>query len=91
MGKGSMRPLTRLIIGVIVGVIITSLPWLARNHEALSPISSILLMPGAIVAILLSGGSIHDYSETILLTANAGFYAWITYLFLRPRRQKISN
>jgi hypothetical protein len=75
----------RLIVGLIAGCAITSLPWLARNHEGLRIINFVDL-PGGIVAVLFSGGNIHNYSLTVLLVANVAFYAWVTYLCLRPKK-----
>jgi hypothetical protein len=77
--------MTRLIVGIMAGCAITSLPWLARNHESLRFLNFVDL-PGGIIAVLLAGGNIHNYSLTVLLVANVGFYTAITHLCLRPRR-----
>jgi hypothetical protein len=41
----------------------------------------LLWMPGAIVGLIVSR-NVHDVSISVLLSANAIFYAWITYLCL---------
>jgi hypothetical protein len=81
-----MRYPRYVVVGLVVGCAITALPWLARNHETLWPIN-FLELPGAIVAVLLAGGNIHNYSFTVLLLANIVFYAGITYLCLRPNKK----
>jgi hypothetical protein len=75
----------RLIVGIIAGFAITSLPWLARNHESLRFIN-FLDLPGGIIAVLLAGGNVHNYSLAVLLAANVGFYASVKYLCRRPRK-----
>jgi hypothetical protein len=83
-GRGSVRRLKYMVMGLLAGCVITSLPWLARNHEGLWPIN-FLDLPGAIVAVLLARGNVHNYNFTVLLVTNVGFYAGVTYLCLRPR------
>jgi len=86
-GKNSMRRARLLILGVIVGCAITSLPWLVSklNYEALWPIN-FLDLPDGIVAVLLSG-NVHTYSLSVLLVGNVGFYACLTYLSFRNKAE----
>jgi hypothetical protein len=76
------RVIERLTVGLLVGGAATSIPWLLRNHEALWP-ANFLTAPGMVVAVLLAGGNIHNYSLNIALVANVGLYASATYFFLR--------
>ena len=85
-----MRRLRHMVISLITGGSITSLPWLARNHEELWPIN-LLDLPGGIVAVMLAGGNIHTYSLTVLLVGNVAFYAGVVYFCLRPKRPGIRN
>ena len=78
----------QLSLGLIVGGAVTSLPWLVSkmNIEALWPVN-LLLTPGTVVAVVLSG-NVHDYSMTLVLAVNVAIYALLTYVFLRARREK---
>jgi hypothetical protein len=81
--REAARMIERLTAGLLVGGAATSIPWLLRNHEALWPVN-FLTAPGMIVAVLLAGGNIHNYSLSLALVANVGLYALATYFF--PRR-----
>jgi len=64
----------------VTGCLISALPWLTAklNYEALWLIS-FLATPGTIVAMLLSGWNVHDYSYAALMIGNIGFYALLVY------------
>lgn len=70
----------------MVGGAVTTLRWLASklDYEALWPVNFVMI-PGGIVALILSGGNVHTYSLTVLITANVILYATATYLVLRAR------
>ena len=59
----------RLIIALIVGVLVTSIPWSASKIDTVSPVIEAILritnyiwMPGLLVALIVSGFKLHDYS-----------------------------
>jgi hypothetical protein len=77
----------RLILGLLIGSAITAVPLAVGRlgYEVLWPVN-VLWLPGAIVAVLLSGGNIHTYSFTVLIVANVSSYTLIGYLlFLRKK------
>lgn len=82
----------RIALGLLVGGVITSVPWLVNklDIEALSLVNS-LDMPGAIVAIVLSGGNIHTYSLPVLLSANVLCYALAVFVWLRRKSKPRPN
>jgi hypothetical protein len=86
-------PIIRLILGLLVGAAVTSLPWLVSRLgiESLWPIN-ILHMPGTIVALIFSGWNVHTYDFSLLLAANVVFYTGLTYALLSIReKRKQSN
>jgi hypothetical protein len=84
--------LKRIALGLLVGGMITSVPWLVNklDIEALSLVNS-LDMPGAIVAIVFSGGNIHTYSLPVLLSANVLCYALAVFFWFRPKKKPSPN
>ena len=72
--------------GFLVGAAITTLPWLVSklDYEALWPVNFVML-PGLTVAVILSGGNVHNYSLIVSIAANVILYAAATYLVLRAR------
>ena len=76
----------RFGFALFIGGAITLLPWLMRNFEALWPIN-FLLVPGAIVALLISG-NVDDYSQLILYAVNLAFFSFFAYILLRVRHRK---
>src|SRR5678816_2425739 len=46
------------------------------------------MIPGGIVALILSGGDVHAYSLTVLITANVILYATATYLVEKGRKRR---
>ena len=73
-------------LALFIGGAVTVVPWLMRNFEALWPIN-LLLAPGAIVAVLISG-NVHDYSQLVLYAVSLAFYSFFTYILLRARHRK---
>ena len=82
----------RLVLGLLVGAVVTVLPWLVSklNDEELWPIN-ILLIPGVIVAVIADGGNVHTYSPTLLNAANTVLYAMFTYKLLSLREKRKSS
>jgi len=68
---------------------VTALPWLVSklDIEWLWPID-FLELPGGMVAIILSGGNIHNYNLTVLLAANVVLYAGLIYKLLSVREKR---
>ena len=84
--------LKRIALGLLVGCVITSVPWLANkfDNEALWPVN-FLETPGMIVALIFGGGNVHTYSLPLLLSANVLCYALAVFVWLRPKSKPNPN
>lgn len=68
----------RVSISLVAGCLITALVWLTAklNLAALSPIG-FLNTPGFLVAMLLSGWKVHDYSyEAVIFGDVSSMHFW---------------
>jgi len=82
----------RIVLGLSVGAVITSVPWLVNklDYEALWPVN-MLDTPGFIVALVFSGGNVHTYSMPLVISANVLSYALAVFVWLRPKSKPNSN
>jgi hypothetical protein len=82
----------RWVFGFLVGGAVTTLPWLVSrlDYEVLWPVNFVMI-PGGVVALILSGGNVQTYSLPVLVTANVILYATATYLVLRARGSQTRN
>jgi hypothetical protein len=87
------RKSKRLICAVLFGLAITafsSWPLWGASFDGLELIlMSLLMMPGAIVAIAVAGNP-HVFSRSIVVTANLAIYTGLVYALLCIRRHSVS-
>jgi hypothetical protein len=90
-GHARSSALMRLGWGLLVGVVVSALPWIVSKLDIgfLSSIS-FLDMPGLFVALIFSGWNVHTYDPSLLFGANVAIYAGLVYLLLvmRDRRNR---
>lgn len=79
--------LKQLVLALLVGSAIASLPWLASlaENDSLNAAASLLLLPGMIVGIVAGGGRVHNTNWTVTLWATYMFWTASVYFFMRWR------
>jgi hypothetical protein len=75
----------RILISLLVGVLVVSLPLMLRtaklDNDLLSFIAGIILIPGVLVAVVASG-NIHEANPYLLFGVSGVWYAAFTYLLI---------
>jgi hypothetical protein len=88
-GHARSSALMRLGWGLLVGMVVSALPWLVSKLDIgfLSSIS-FLDMPGFFVALIFIGWNVHTYDPSLVFGANAAIYAGLVYLLLMIRARR---
>jgi len=86
------------IKSVVPGVVIGLLPfWLSnialqtRWLQAMAEATKFLLLPGAVLAYVLTLGRIHDASLTVMVGGSCVFYSALFYFLARRRTARTEH
>ena len=80
----------RLVLVALAGALIGSLPaWCIWEWfgEPTKTVLSVLLLPGLLVSLIISGGHIHGMSLAVSLVSNCVFYSCLVYACFWVRRR----
>jgi hypothetical protein len=80
--------LSILLKSALIGSVLGTLPVWPFWYQLGDPVQvgvSVLMLPGLLVSLVLSGGHLHDVGLVVTITASCVIYTALTYVFFRAR------